>query len=60
MESPLFNTKKYAQSLELLYAEIWKKYEKGEPSDHVDLSATPTINGKIENIKGWVTCNLAA
>nr|XP_054755102.1 UDP-N-acetylglucosamine--peptide N-acetylglucosaminyltransferase 110 kDa subunit-like isoform X2 [Lytechinus pictus] len=51
IESPLFNTKMYAQSLELLYAKLWEKYEKGEPCDHVDMSAMNPINGKIDTIK---------
>eukprot|EP00800_Vazella_pourtalesii_P021339 TRINITY_DN788_c0_g1_i11.p1 TRINITY_DN788_c0_g1~~TRINITY_DN788_c0_g1_i11.p1 ORF type:complete len:765 (-),score=209.82 TRINITY_DN788_c0_g1_i11:144-2438(-) len=35
LSSPLFDTQLYTQHLEELYSKIWKKYNNGEPADHI-------------------------
>ena len=35
LESPLFNCKTYASSMEKLFERMWKMYEKGEKPDHI-------------------------
>lgn len=35
MTSPLFDCKKYAQGMEMLYSKMWERHAKGEKPDHV-------------------------